>query len=97
MDALQLTGRAAGIVSGDTLQERKPHPAPLLHACALIGTEPDRCLYVGDAERDIQAGRNAGMATLVALFGYLTDADRPETWGATALIETPEEILGWLP
>lgn len=97
MDALQLTGRAAGIVSGDTLKERKPHPAPLLHACTLIGTKPDRCLYVGDAERDIQAGRNAGMTTLAALFGYLTDADRPETWGATALIETPEDILGWLP
>lgn len=96
MDALQLTGRAAGIVSGDTLKERKPHPAPLLYACRLIGSEPHQCLYVGDAERDIQAGRNAGMTTLAALFGYLLDTDRPETWGATALIHQPRDILDWL-
>ena len=96
MDALQLSGRAAGIVSGDTLNERKPHPAPLLHACRLIGTEPQQCLYVGDAERDIQAGHNAGMVTLVALFGYLMENDRPETWGATALISQPQDILAWL-
>ncbi len=96
LEALQLSTRAAGVVCGDTLEQRKPHPAPLLHACRLIGAEPDRCLYVGDAERDIQAGRNAGMTTLVALFGYLLDSDRPETWGATALIREPGDILAWL-
>jgi phosphoglycolate phosphatase len=96
MDALDLTRRAASIVSGDTLNERKPHPAPLLHACNLIGSEPGNCLYVGDAERDVKAGHNAGMVTLVALFGYLMEQDRPETWGATALIEQPADILDWL-
>jgi len=96
MAALHLTGRAAGIVSGDTLKERKPHPAPLLHACRLIGAEPRHCLYVGDAERDIQAGQNAGMTTLVALFGYLLDTDRPENWGATALVREPRDIIAWL-
>lgn len=96
MDALDLTRRAAGIVSGDTLSERKPHPAPLLHACKLVGSEPQHCLYVGDAERDIQAGHNAGMTTLVALFGYILESDRPETWGGTALIRRPQDILAWL-
>ena len=96
MDALDLTRRAAGIVSGDTLEERKPHPAPLLHACDMIGSKPGDCLYVGDAERDIEAGHNAGMATLVAMFGYLMEQDRPETWGATALIQRPGEILDWI-
>ncbi len=96
MDALDLTRRAAGIVSGDTLEERKPHPAPLLHACDMIGSRPGDCLYVGDAERDIEAGYNAGMTTLVAMFGYLMEQDRPETWGATALIQRPGEILGWV-
>ena len=96
LDALKLRERAAGIVSGDTLEERKPHPAPLLYACQLIGTDPKHCLYVGDAERDIQAGHNAGMPTLVAMFGYLLENDRPETWGADALIERPADILDWL-
>jgi phosphoglycolate phosphatase len=96
LDALQLSRRAAGIVSGDTLNERKPHPAPLLHACSLIGSAPQHCLYVGDAQRDIEAGHNAGMPTLVAMFGYLLEDDRPEAWGAEALIESPQEILHWL-
>jgi len=93
LDALDLGSRAACIVSGDTLKERKPHPAPLLHACKLAGCQPEETLYVGDAERDIEAGRNAGMHTLVALFGYLMEHDRPENWGADALIEQPADIL----
>jgi phosphoglycolate phosphatase len=96
MDALRLSARAAGIVSGDTLNERKPHPAPLLHACEIIGTEPAQCLYVGDARRDIEAGRNAGMATLVAMFGYIMEQDDPQAWGATALIRQPSDILDWI-
>ena len=94
--ALDLQRRAASVVCGDTLNERKPHPAPLLHACKLIGTVPGQCLYVGDAERDIKAGHNAGMTTLVALFGSLMDSDRPEDWGASALIQQPADILAWL-
>jgi phosphoglycolate phosphatase len=96
MAALDLDRRAACIVSGDTLKQSKPHPAPLLHACNLVDRRPGQCLYVGDAERDIQAGRNAGMPTLVAMFGYLMEADRPEEWGANALIHHPAEIIDWL-
>jgi len=94
--ALGLLDRPACVVSGDTLAERKPHPAPLLHACELTGRTPAECLYVGDARRDIEAGRNAGMPTLVALFGYFLDDDRPETWGADGLIEHPADLLAWL-
>ncbi len=93
LDALDLSPRAACVVSGDTLKERKPHPAPLLHACTLARCQPQQTLYVGDAERDIEAGRNAGMHTLVALFGYLMEHDRPQDWGADALVEQPADIL----
>jgi HAD superfamily hydrolase (TIGR01509 family) len=96
LDALDLQRRAASVVCGDTLNECKPHPAPLLHACKRIGTPPGQCVYVGDAERDIKAGHNAGMATLLALFGYLMESDRPEDWGASALIQQPADILAWL-
>jgi 2-phosphoglycolate phosphatase len=96
MDALDLRRRAVTVVSGDTLKECKPHPAPLLYACGLAGSEPEACLYVGDAERDIEAGHSAGMSTLVATFGYLTENDEPETWGATALIQHPTEVFDWL-
>lgn len=93
---LQLYDRAACVVSGDTLQERKPHPAPLLHACRLANSSPEQCLYVGDAQRDIEAGENAGMYTIVALFGYFTPEDQPHRWGASHTIDEPGELLTWL-
>jgi phosphoglycolate phosphatase len=68
----------------------------LLHACQLAHSRPEQCLYVGDAQRDIEAGNNAGMYTMVALFGYFTDQDRPHDWGANHMIEEPRELLAWL-
>jgi phosphoglycolate phosphatase len=96
LQELNLYARAAVVVSGDTLNERKPHPAPMLLACERAGSQAHECLYVGDAQRDIEAGHNAGMPTLVALFGYIGEEDDPHNWGADALVETPGEILAWL-
>jgi phosphoglycolate phosphatase len=93
MTALGLKARAACIISGDTLPERKPHPMPLLHAAKLLSKEPRHCVYVGDAQRDIQAGRSAGMRTLVAAFGYLADDDNPADWLADAVVRHPAELL----
>lgn len=92
LTALALHDRAACIISGDSVSERKPHPLPLLHACRLDDTEPARAVYVGDAERDVAAAIAAGMASFVALFGYIAPAERPETWGATALLERPDDL-----
>ncbi|MEE9595335.1 MAG: HAD-IA family hydrolase [Acidiferrobacterales bacterium] len=86
----------ACIVSGDTTTNRKPHPEPMLLACKQAGSDPHECLYVGDAERDIHAGKRAGMKTLVALFGYITDSEDPETWGADGMIRAPMEVFDWL-
>ncbi|MDH5178786.1 MAG: phosphoglycolate phosphatase [Gammaproteobacteria bacterium] len=96
LQALDLTRRCACIVSGDTLPERKPHPAPLLYACRQAGSAAAQCLYIGDAERDILAGRNAGMKTLIAMFGYLAATDEPEKWPADGMVHHPAEILDWL-
>jgi 2-phosphoglycolate phosphatase len=96
LDDLGLRMRLACVVSGDTLAERKPHPLPLLHAAQLAGVAPDACLYVGDAERDIQAARAAGMQSLIARYGYISPADHPEGWGADGEIAQPGELLGWL-
>ncbi len=93
---LGLYQRAACVVSGDTLDERKPHPAPMLYACEQAGSTPAQCVYVGDAQRDIEAGNNAGMHTLVALFGYIQAEDNPYDWHADAAINAPGELLDWL-
>lgn len=88
--------KAAIVVSGDTTKERKPHPEPLFYACREIACQPSDCLYVGDAERDIIAGNEAGMVTLTALFGYIEKQDTPELWGADAMIEHPQDIEDYL-
>ena len=96
MRGLGLEQRASSIVSGDTTAHAKPHPEPILHACRESGVEPGETIYVGDAARDIEAGRNAGTRTLVALFGYLAPDDRPDEWQADGSIRHPREILDWL-
>ena len=94
---LGFSERAACVVAGDTLPVRKPDPAPLLHACEILNRDPARALFVGDAERDIEAGRRAGMKTLVAAYGYLGEADTPTAWGADGIIDSPIEVLDYLP
>lgn len=93
MKALNLYERAGCVVSGDTTSKSKPHPEPMFYAALMIGCEPEQCLYVGDAQRDIEAGRNAGMPTLAALFGYVGEHDSPQDWGADASIDSPLDIL----
>lgn len=96
MDALQLTQRAACIISGDTTANPKPHVEPMLAACKQAGVNPETCVYIGDASHDITAGKNAQMKTLAALYGYIKPGDRPETWGADALIASPAHLTTWI-
>lgn len=96
MRQLALADRAAAIVSGDTLSNRKPHPDPILHACRTAAVPAADTLYIGDAERDIEAGNRAGTTTLAALFGYIGDQDDPAEWRADGLISSPEELLQWV-
>lgn len=94
IESMGLDKRAACIVSGDDAPQPKPSPATLRLASEQIGVKSEQCMYVGDAERDIQAGKAAGMKTVVALFGYIDVTDKPHEWGADALIQTPNELLG---
>lgn len=94
--SIGFTGRAACVVSGDTTPHPKPHPAPLLHAAGLCGVAPERCLYVGDDLRDVQAGRAAGMRTLAVTWGYLGAGEPPTAWGADAVIDAPAAVLDHL-
>jgi phosphoglycolate phosphatase len=94
--ALGLWERAVCVVSGDTTSNRKPHPEPLLHAARLAGTAPHQCVYVGDARNDIIAGQEAGMTTLVALYGYIDPIEDPLQWEAHGAISRPMDLLDWL-
>ena len=90
---LDLLQRCPVVVCADQVARRKPEPDALYRACELLDIPPGDCLYVGDAERDISAGRRAGMRTLVAGYGYLGVDDDPRSWGADGIINSPLEIL----
>ena len=91
--AMPLFVTAGAVISGDTTPHAKPHPEPLFEAARRLGLEPARCIYVGDDERDIQAGLAAGMCTVAADYGYLGEKSDTTTWGAHARIKTPLELL----
>jgi len=96
MDALGLAERAGTVISGDTCAHNKPHPEPIECACRQIQAAPQRTLYVGDADRDMAAGRAAGNITVAALFGYIQPEDDPRQWLADHYIEQPRELLALL-
>lgn len=96
LDAFGLRNRAACVVSGDTTPRRKPHPDPLLHACKLCDAAVEDSIYVGDAQRDVEAAHAAGMRAVVALYGYLGEDELPAAWKAEHMIKHPLELLDWL-
>ncbi len=91
--AMPLFGSAGVIVGGDTTPFSKPHPEPLLEAARRLGVASGLCLYVGDDERDIVAGKAAGMLTVAATYGYLGSASDVADWRADAQINSPLELL----
>jgi 2-phosphoglycolate phosphatase len=92
MDLLGLSGRCACVIGGDTTPHTKPHPDPLLAACRVLELAPERCVYVGDDRRDVEAGRAAGMKTIAVRYGYL-NGGVPDTWGADAVVDCPQDVL----
>ena len=93
---LGLAQRAAVVVCGDTTAHSKPHPEPLWHAARAMGLAPESMVYVGDDLRDAQAARAAGMAMVVATWGYLGLGEPVHDWGADALLDAPDQLLNWL-
>ncbi|MDP3521943.1 MAG: phosphoglycolate phosphatase [Hydrogenophaga sp.] len=91
--AMPLFGNARAVVCGDTTPHAKPHPAPLFEAARRLGLEAAECIYVGDDERDILAGRAAGMPTVAARYGYLGVQADVSAWNADAIIDSPGALL----
>ena len=94
--SMPLFATAQTVVGGDSTPHAKPHPAPLLEAARQIGVAPQRCVYVGDDERDVVAGLAAGMGTVAAAYGYLGNHADTRHWGAQAHIQAPLELLSLL-
>ena len=93
INGLQLDTKLSCIVTGDMVTEPKPSSEGLLEACRLVSVAAADCIYVGDDERDIIAGRNAGMYTVAADFGFIHKTDSADSWHADKVIKKPSELI----
>ncbi len=94
--SIEVFSSAGAVISGDTTPFSKPHPEPLFEAARRLELDPARCVYVGDDERDIIAGRAAGMRTVAATYGYMGVQADAARWEADGAIDSPTALLQWL-
>ena len=93
LEQLGLDSRARVVIGGDTLEQRKPHPLPLQVAAQRMGVDCNNCIFVGDDERDVVAGRAANMKTLIAAYGYIETNTEIRAWNADGIIDQPADLL----
>ena len=93
LKGLSIDDKVACLITGDMVSEPKPSPEGLLEASKITGINPSECIYVGDDERDIIAGRNAGMYTVAADFGFIHEEDSVDSWNADKVITKPSELI----
>jgi len=96
LEDLNLHNRAACVIGANCTSRIKPYPDSLLLACEITRSSPRECVYIGDAERDIEAAKYAGMRSIAALYGYLRQNSAPEYWHADYYIDQPKDILFWV-
>ena len=88
------------LVCGDTIDQRKPHPAPVRLACEVLGVSAADTLMVGDDVRDLQAGMAAGVKTCAVLYGYgsneFSKAENEAFLSGAIMVESPRDLMAWL-
>ncbi len=89
---LQLDPAPGSVVCPDDVAERKPHPESLYLNCRQLDCSPANSVYVGDHQRDIEAGRRAGMFTVAATYGYIEAHDNPDQWGASVQADCSRKL-----
>ncbi|MGM8888721.1 HAD family hydrolase, partial [Psychrobacter sp. 1U2] len=97
LKVMQLDERCAVLVCPDDVSRSKPDPEPMYMALEKLGIPRGAAgcvVYVGDHIRDIDAGRAAGMSTILAAYGYIPPEDQNnlKSWGADHIIDTPKQL-----
>ena len=95
LEHLGIAGVFELVVSGDTLPQKKPDPAPLLHAAEFFNVSPEHALMVGDSINDVRAARAAGYRVVCVPYGYNHGLDIRDA-EPDAVIETLADLPGLL-
>ncbi|MGI9280974.1 MAG: HAD family hydrolase [Endozoicomonas sp.] len=93
LQQIGLSNRSRTLICPEHVKQTKPDPEALILACKQTGSNPVNCIYIGDHLRDIDAGRNAGMVTIAALYGFISPEDTPDQWQADYNVTSAEDIL----
>ena len=96
MEACGLSERVSCSICGDTLEESKPHPAPVLLACERLGVAPGEALFAGDDLRDIEAGIAAGTKTAAVYYGYGSSGLRGPLVERSIAVQHPTDLLTYI-
>ena len=94
LKALNLTTRCSVLVCPEDVTNTKPDPEPMYLAAKQININAEDCIYVGDHPRDIDAGRNANMYTILAAYGYLPIEHKDDltAWRADCIVNNVDEL-----
>ena len=96
LSRLSLLSRCPVLVCPDDVEEKKPHPESLFLALSTLQCKPERCVYIGDHIRDMQAAKNADLIAIAASYGYLADGVDPAEWPADFILSQPEQSIALL-
>ncbi|MCK4951307.1 MAG: phosphoglycolate phosphatase [Gammaproteobacteria bacterium] len=83
------------VVSGDTLEKKKPDPMPLLHAAEFFDVAPESSMMLGDSVSDVKAARAAGFQIVCMTYGYNHGVDIREA-EPDAVIDSMEQLSSLL-
>ena len=96
LEKLHLSSRCSVLVCPDHVSETKPHPEPIFLALERLGRNSERCVYIGDHIRDIQAAKNADVIAIAAAYGYLAADTKVEEWYADFILQSSKQTISLL-
>lgn len=96
LEQMQLLQRCGVLVCPDHVQEKKPHPEPILKALEKLQIDTERTVYIGDHLRDVQAAKNADVIAVAASYGYLAEDAKVEEWYADFILKSADQTIDLL-
>ena len=91
LQGLGMEGLFELVLGGDSLPQKKPDPAPLLHACRTLDVPATEALMVGDSKNDILAAKAAGIQSIGVTYGYNYGEDIA-VYGPDAVVDDLADI-----
>ncbi len=96
IEGLNLSDKLSCVVTGDMVSNPKPDIDGLIKAAEITKCKVSNTIYVGDDERDIIAGRNAGMMTVAADFGFISPETNIRLWKADLIINDSSDLKNYI-